>query len=142
VEIPHQSAAIDLPTMARTGGINAVVTPLLRDGETIEAQLSGLFGALPSGGYAETPRPLLGSNSTFDPFDVVMTTQRLLAFPDDAPVHRAFVIESERSSAHVTVVRRLGLYAWASFVLHDREVRLLVSRRYRAALAQMARALP
>jgi hypothetical protein len=48
------------------------------------------------------------------------------------------MFESDRASSHIDVRRRLfGIGAWTVFVFHDRELKMLVSRRSRTDLERM-----
>jgi hypothetical protein len=124
------------------------VSAVLDQGEEVEAALTGSLGTLRDGGYYATPGP--GRGIATDPYDVVLTTRRLLAFPSTVgwgaraarAQSTAIAFECDRSTGHVAVVRKLGLWSWVVVVFHDRELRLLVSRRFRESLAQMCAAAP
>lgn len=119
--------------------IRSAAAGAVREGELIEAALSGVFGTLGGGGY---PGPAIGAAAVIDPYDVVLTTERLMAFrgrlrsSDPQPV-----LECERALAHVSVLRGLGLFTWVAFVFKDRQLRLAVPRRCREPLAQMTERL-
>lgn len=138
-----EAADLDSAAMRREeADIASRVSPSLRTDEAIQVVAAGFFGTLPRGGYYSTPVPVVGGRgSGFDAYDLVLTSQRLLAFPSDVrPLPPAF--ESDRSTAHVTVVRRIGPWTWVSAVFHDREIRLVIPRRFRDQLRVMTEALP
>ena len=125
------------------------VSGALDDQERVDAALSGGFAVLPQGGYeTRASGTMVGGaavgsvGSATDPYDIVLTNERLLAFSGhDGPVSSPR-FACERSSGHVVVVRRIAGWTWVSVVFHDRELRLLVGRRFREQLARMAEALP
>lgn len=117
------------------------VSAALEDEEAIQAIVSGFFGTLPRGGYYATPIPIVGGKAYgWDPFDLVLTTRRLLAFPKGAP-SQSPALQCDRSTGHVTVIRKLGPWTWVSVIFHDRELRMMVPRRFREELTRMTEAL-
>jgi hypothetical protein len=134
-----------MPT-AREARIVSRRAAALEHGEEIETALSGFFAALPRGGYYGTPVPLLGGAMRgkaygWDPYDLVLTTKRLLAFPSGS-LEQSPTFECDRSTAHVEVLRRVGAVSWISAIFHDRELRMLVSRGFREPLKRMRQTLP
>jgi hypothetical protein len=129
--------------------IESQVSAFLEDGEAIQAIVSGFFGTLPRGGYDATPVPIVGRRGGYawDPYDLVLTTRRFLALPRGSsspgvgPAEPP-ALQCDRSTGHVTVRRKLGPWTWISVVFHDRELRLVVTRRYRENLRRMTEALP
>jgi len=77
-----------------------------------------------------------------DPYAVVLTTERLMAFRTRLRSGEQHpVLECEQAVAHLTVLRQLGVFTWVAFVFKDRQLRLAVPRRSREPLAQMAERL-
>jgi len=115
--------------------ISSAVASVAHAAEIVEAAVSGIFGTLDGGGY---PGPAIGGAGMIDPYDVVLTTERPMAFRGLRSGNAQPVRESERALAHVTVLRELGVLTWVGFVFKDRQLRIAVSRRSRESLARMA----
>ena len=137
-----------MPRLEPETHIAEKVSGALKDQERVDAALSGGFAVLPQGGYeTQAGGSIVGGaavasvGSATDPYDIVLTTERLLAFSGLAGSASSPRFACDRASGHVTVVRRLAGWAWVSVVFHDRELRLLVGRRFREQLARMADAL-
>jgi hypothetical protein len=117
--------------------LQALVAPLLPDGEEVEAAVFGTYATL-SGGAPGYGARGAWRGFALRPVVVVLTNRRLLAVRAGARRLPVVAVEADRSASQAVVTRRVSvLGSWATFVFHDRQLRLLVDRRSRDDLEQI-----
>jgi hypothetical protein len=116
------------------------IEPALADGETVVVALSGLFGAV-SGGKDETVGFTLAG--LVDPFDVFLTTERLLAVRTSIGRRRdpPIALACDRKFAHVGDLRRAAVFDRVTFVFKDETLGLTAMRRNRGKVDVFVHAL-
>jgi len=116
------------------------VASALGDGERVEVVLSGLFGTLSGGNYESAGFTLA---SLVDPFDVFLTSSRLLAVRTSRGRRHdpTVTLACDRSAAHVDGLRRNPVFDRVTFVFKDETLGLTSMRRNRGTVDRLLGAL-
>jgi hypothetical protein len=124
---------------AEARGLESIQS-LLGDGEVVDVAVNGQFGTLSSGHYGGIS---VGAAGASDPFDVYLTTRRLIAvrsssFGQGVP---SVALECDRGLARISELRRNVLCDRVELVFRGETLRLSVMRRARARVDQLMAAL-
>jgi hypothetical protein len=125
------------------------VGPLLQPGEVIEIVINGGLGTVSGNAgsaralQAASPGSYLAPAGALDPYEVVLTTTRLLALRAVPRLRgaRSITLANDRQATQVAVVRRRRLYDRVQFGFVGCSLTLTVSRTLRTDVDQLISAL-